>query len=346
MFWVELHLNRIDRFLQAYRMGRQITGPADDRCPQPKSPLANVIVTSLTRGGLGGNGKGSKGFLPPFLRELRRKGYATYFCTSLSELERMVNRNLNTIVINVFGEDHHNITSERMSRAEAKARLVFNRSEIGSILADKQRSLEHFTKHGVPMPPPPVAGTPVFSNERTGTALPVKIVDTPEQADESRYNRAMIDTVQTFEGRSYYTSVRLMCIADRIVHAMVRARPVEENSPSVHSKDTPLDPELLKSLQAHLINSQMQRYQELAHQMHDALGPCFAAHDVLVESQGDGVFICEAGFKFFDGTFQKHITPIRNDLPFHSLLSDQEEYARKAACLFADWVEAQDISKS
>ena len=327
-------------------MGRQITGAADDRCPQPKSPRANVIVTALTSGGMGGNGKGSKGFLPPFLRELRRQGYATYLCTSLNQLERMISRKDDVILINVFGEDQHSISSERMSRAEAKARLVFNRSQIGPILADKQKSLEHFTKYGVPMPPAPVTGTPIFSNERTGTALPVKIVDTPEQADQTRYNRAMIDTVQTFEGRSYYTSVRLMCIADRIVHTMVRARPIEQNSPSVHSKDTPLNPELLKFFQDHLINSQLHRYHELANQMHDALGACFAAHDVLVDAQGDGVFVCEAGFKFFDETFQKHIAPIRANLPFHTLLSSPEEYARSAALIFADLVEAPNDTRS
>lgn len=324
-------------------MGQQITGFADDSCPQPKTPRANVIVTSLTRGGLGGNGKGSKGFLPPFLRELRTQGYATYFCTSLSQLERMVNRDEEAIVINVFGEDHHSISSDRMSRAEAKARLVFNRSKIGSILADKQKSLEHFTKHGVPMPPPPVAGTPVFSNERTGTAMPVKIVDTPEQADQNRYNRAMIDTVQTFEGRSYYTYVRLMCIADRIVDATVRARPIEEKSPSVHVKDTPLNPRLLKFLRDLLVRDHMLQYQEIAHQMNEAIGPCFASYDVLVDSQGSGVFVCEAGFKFFNEDFQKHLMPIRGSLPFHTFSFDQEEYAREAGRIFADWVEAQDI---
>jgi len=326
--------------LQAYRLGRKIGGTAHDRCAQPDSPLANVIVTSLTPSGMSGSGKGGKAFMPPFCREVRRQGYATHFCTSIRQLERFVASSTPAIIIHVYGEDHYLITSPRMKRAESKAHLIFNKSEIGPIIADKQLSLEHFTQFGVPMPPAPTEGIPTFSNDRLGTSTPVSVVDSPMEADQNRYNRAMINTVQTTEGTAYHTSVRLMCVADRIIHIMVRARPTDENNASVHSKDTPLDPKLLGFLQDKLVHPYIKQYQNIARKMCDAIGPCFVAHDVLVDHQGGGVFVCEAGLKFFDNTLQRHLSPIGKDLPFHTVLFNEAEYGRFAGGQFADYVTA------
>lgn len=339
-------MNIIERKLQAYKFERQVNAARHLGSPQPPKPLANVIISSLTSAGISANGKGSKEFLPPFCRELRRHGYATYLCTSVRQIERILTKVEETIIINVFGEDHHSIASPAMISAEAKTSIVFNRSEIGVIIADKQVSLEHFTKFGVPMPPPPTADSLVFSNKRLGTGLAVEVIQNLNLADQNRYNRAMINTVQAFEGKSYYTSVRLMCIADRIFHAVVRARPVEDNSPSVTGTNTPLNPALLRHLQTELIDNRLDALNKIARKMYDAIGPCFAAHDILIEANSENIFVNETGFKFSVGAFRRHLHPIREEVPFLDPMFDPETYAQNAAHVFVDWVRSEKFGAS
>jgi hypothetical protein len=339
-------LNILGRKLEAYYFDKKVSYHKRYGHPQPNSPIANVIITALTSGGLAANGKGSKGFVTPFCQELRRHGFATYICTSIDQLEKLVEGQKASIVVHLYGEDHVDIRSDRMAKVEAQAAVVFNSAEIGPVLADKQMSLEHFTKFGVPMPPPPVPGVPVFSNDRKGASREIAILESSDLLDESRYNRAMIDTVQTFEGRSYHTSVRLMCIADRVFNAMVRARPVVQNNPSVHTADTPLDPNLLSYLQKRLVEDHYQAYQDVATKMFNATGPCFAAHDILFDSKTAELLVCESGFKFFNKVFRDHLAPIQKDLPFHQVLFDQNTYANQAARVFIDWIEEQGIASS
>jgi len=338
-------MNTIERKLQAFKLERQISRPRAGGIAQPQKPRARVIIGCITRSGLSANGKGSKVFVAPFCQELRRQGVASHICTSLPQIERLVDTSGDTILINVFGEDHYAITSQRMADAESIATVVFNRSDIGSVIADKQASLDHFTKFGVPMPPVPNSAGPTFSNARIGTGRSVEVIENAAHADPGRYNRAMINTVHEFEGRSYYTSVRLMCIADQIVHAMVRARPRDQEDPSVHSKDTPLDGPLLRYLQEELVRNRMDAYRHIARQMCEATGPCFIAHDILVESESKTASLCEAGFKFFDSTFQKHILPLRSELPFHAPLFDNTAYAQRAAKIFLNWLKLRRIGE-
>lgn len=333
-------MNFLERRLQALAFQKRVGNIKTGGRPQPHDPIAHVILGCLTPAGLSANGKGSKQLFPAFCLTLRELGFATHICTSHREVERRIDKVKAAILINVFGEDHNDIASPHMIRLESKATAVFNRAQMGAVIADKQRSLEHFTKFGVPMPPQPSAEGLTFSNARTGTARTVNLVSGTQKLDEGRYNRAMINTVQAFEGRSYHTTVRLMCVADQIVHAMVRARPVEDENPSVHNKDTPLDPQLLGHLQQKLVNDQLVVLQQIARNMNDAIGPCFVAHDILFDQHSGDAFVCEAGLKFFDQTFQKHILPVRKSVSFHELLFDERRYAQKAADLFVDWVKS------
>jgi hypothetical protein len=313
-------MNFIERRLQALAFQKRVGNLKAGGHPQPQNPIAHVILGCLTPAGLSANGKGSKQLFPAFCQNLRELGFATHICTSHRQIEHRIDKAKVAILINIFGEDHNDIASPQMIHLENKTAAVFNRAKMGTIIADKQRSLEHFTKFGVPMPPKPSADGVTFSNARTGTARTVSLVSGTQELDEGRYNRAMINTVQTFEGRSYHTTVRLMCVADQIVHAMVRARTVEDENPSVHSKNTPLDPKLLGHLQQKLVDDQQETLQQIARSMNDAIGPCFVAHDILFDEHSRDAFVCEAGLKFFDQTFQKHILPIGKSVPFHELL--------------------------
>lgn len=117
-------MNIIERRLQAFKIERQIGHPNAGGIAQPQRPCARVIIGCITPSGLSANGKGSKVFVVPFCRELRRQGFATHFCTSLRQIERLVDTTDDTVLINVFGEDQHTISSPRMAEAERKATVV------------------------------------------------------------------------------------------------------------------------------------------------------------------------------------------------------------------------------
>ena len=333
-------MNYFERLFQAYKFNLQVSSEKFGGTQQPLSPKANIVIACITSAGLSASGKGSKQFFKPFCQELRRLGFATHFCISMKQVQRCIDRLPGCILINLFGEDHFNISTPQMHRIEEKAALVFNNSETGAILADKQWSCDHFEQNGIPMPPAPESGEAIFSNSRYGTRQSVEVVSNISLADQQRYNRALIDTVQTFEGRSYYTSVRLMCIADQIAQTLVRARPIEQNDPSVTGTDTPLDPALICYLHDELIVKNLTRHRAIASQLNQATGPCFVAHDLLVETGSNNIYVNESGFKFHVPVFRDHLSGISNDLAFMQDFFDIETYSRKAAKVFVSYLES------
>ena len=172
------------------------------------------------------------------------------------------------------------------------------------------------------------------SGTRFGTNVATEVVSDISALDPARYNRALINTVQRFDGNEYYTCVRLMCIGQRIIHTIVRARDAREGSPSVHSRDTPLNSDLLITLQKALVDDLAESYTSLATKLFEAAGPGFLSYDLLVETETRKIYVCEAGFKFFDSTIANHLLPLRPKLPFHEALFHIEAYAEKASSAF------------
>ena len=243
----------------------------------------------------------------------------TRFATDIGELRAAVAADVPTVIVNVYSEVAYRIDAPEVIEIEARVAGVFNRSQIGPIVADKVASNRFLAERGVAMPGMAPGGR-VFSNSRQATKAPVAVLDSLAEADPSRYNTAFVDTRISHGGRSYYTCVRLLCVGSSIVHAYVRARHVEEGSPSVHADDTPLDADLMNFLQRRLVDDRLDKMAELAAKVAAALGPGFYAHDVLVDVEGGAPLLCETGFKFNDAAYQRRLSPVAAEIPAHRIL--------------------------
>jgi len=301
-----------------------------------------MVVTGLGPRRFGAQGKVQPHlFFPIFCEALRTEGISTRFVTSAQELARAVVGNC--AVVHVFQEVSVRIDFKAILDAQRKATLVFNHPQMGPVIARKDDTHRFLTRHGIPMPAMNAIDGPIFSNHVQSCAAPVAVVDDASQLDRSRYNTRFVDTRVAFEGREYYTTVRLLCVGREILHAYVRARDVVEQIPSVHAKDSPLNPALLEHLQAGLVTARMAELKELARALADALGPGFYSHDLLIERSTDLIYVCETGFKFNDWSYTDRISPIAHMLPSHRWMLTPEFPRRSAEAFLAEWLRLAPI---
>jgi hypothetical protein len=97
-----------------------------------------------------------------------------------------------------------------------------------------------------------------------------------------------------------------------------------------------VDPALIESLQRGLVDERRPELVELAGRIAAALGPGFYAHDVLLDRDGRPPLLCETGFKFQDGGYQRRFLPVAGQLPSHRILFSVPALAETSARLFVD----------
>ena len=302
------------------------------RVPQPEIERGRVIFTGFSTNGFAGHSKVRPvEFFPPFCSILAEQGIAARFVKTPLQLKKALTEE--SCVIHVYGEDHVRIDTPEVLAVQGAARLVFNDARLGPILARKDVSNRFLTEHGISMPSMKFNTGPVFSNSLMGTGTDVELLETGGLAKTDRYNTKFIDTRVRYKNRLYYTSVRLLSVGTEIVHSYVRVRDEAEGSPSVHNKDTPLDPEMVEDLQDSLVNARWTDLTMLAAQMGQALGPGFYAHDVLIDADDGDIFVCETGFKFDDASYVRHMLPIADRIPSQALMFT-EQFAQKTALAF------------
>ena len=302
---------------------------------QPTPARGQIVFSLLTPIGVPG-GKVSAAFLPAFCRDLRRSGYQTHFCTSVAEIDARQGSGLPTIIVHLYGEDRFQIASPAVRRIEEAALTTFNRAETGAVLANKVRSQEVLVKAGVLMPELAPESGVAFQRQVHGSSEPsavVKISAGTQASGEAVLTR-YVETRVRHRGADYFTSVRLLCIDDAVLHAFPRARDAVEGNPNVHARDTPLDPSLIEALNDRLIIPFRGIFDEIARRAHQALGHGFYAHDLMVERDSGTVYLCESGFKFDDDVYTDLLAPIRTMLPSQALFFPTEAFARASAEVF------------
>ena len=157
----------------------------------------------------------------------------------------------------------------------------------------------------------------VFSNETRSTAA-ASVVVRAEEAEEGRYNTEFIDTRVSFEGKEYFTCLRLMCLTGTVLDTLVRALPVDMG-PNVRTRNMPVDALMMQHMHRVLVEEIFPALQALAKQIGDIFGDGFYAHDVLVEKGTNRILLAEPGWKLHDFTFSKHFHSIRHLLPDNKL---------------------------
>ncbi len=324
--------------LQYTPVGRSVLLDSWSNTAQPKGAWAQCLISGLHETGTGNTGKVAKYlFFSVFCDALRRAGIRTHFCHSHLEVELRLRRRVPTVLINLFGEDDCQIASPRMQAIEDRCALVFNRAASGIVLADKVLSEECLMANGVRMPGAASGKEEVFVRKRTGSCMPTRVIHgTDAQIDEDEVGRAYIDTRVDYGGRSFFTALRAMCVSESVVAVSVRARPVEDEDPTVKIKATPLDPALIEHLNATLVDAKRDQIADHALRAFEALGHGFYAHDLMVQRGTGRVFMCESGFKFTEHTCESYFAPIKDSIPSQASIVSTKVYAGLAARAFVE----------
>lgn len=303
---------------------------------QPPEKRAKVVFSVLTKAGPLANGKVSAfEFLPTFCDTLRRNGFATEWASNVAELDASLNDEVPVFLVHLFGEDHSDIFSAEVLDLEKKAVATFNTAEAGQLLADKLASHKAFVDAGIPVPT--LRETGGFVRSRFGTALPTEIQEGTEALpaeDERRIFTDFVDTRIEYDGRLFYTTVRIVCIDGTILHSYPRARDAKEENPSVHAKDTPLEPALVEYLNDVLVVPNAEAFEGIARNLHHVLGHGFFAHDLVIDNVSGEIFVCEGGFKFDDPSYWRHMKRISSDLPSQAVLFPIQNFAKHSSETF------------
>ena len=247
---------------------------------QPSKIRGKAIICALGAYGLKNRGKLQPNlFLPPFCRTLGQCGIATSCITDFRSLgqELEISEGVPTVLISLIHEtyddlDEYDIPEDLLKQANA----IFNSHRTAGIIRDKRKANETLSRQGIMMPSLRIdEGKKIFSNARVGTGENAFVLEKLQEIDDGRYNAELIDTRVPFENSVYFTCVRLVCIGTRTLQIYVRARDVEENNPSVHSKDTPKNPELLEHLYRNLVAPRLEQLHALGNRIGSVLGHGF-----------------------------------------------------------------------
>ena len=298
----------------------------------PAAERARVVFTAFNGNNLDGPGKmQALAFLPVFCNALATHGIASHFVTTPHALRAAAGPR--TIVVHIYREVGSDLPAAEIEAAQQGC-LVFNTPHIGSLIADKLATSRLLTQNDLPAVKLATGDEPyIFSNAIDASGAQTWLVKGGTALESGRYNTEFIDTRTRFQGTSYFTTVRLLCIGSHIVHGFVRAGEVKQGRPSIHAADTPLDPALIEHLQTTLVDENSEALAALAQGLGDLLGPGFYAHDLLVERGSGDIFICETGFKFHDWHYGNRIRPIIHALPSHRFTLTPD-YAVRAAKVF------------
>lgn len=305
---------------------------------QPLNARIGVCFYAPPPGKFRGGGKVSADeFLPVFCRFLREQGVRTYFASSNRLLADAVRQPERTVVVCIYREVGYVPKGESLMSILENADLVFNHPKSGLIIANKPLANAALSAAGCSVPLSAEAldhGSTIFSNEISASGAATQTIQKSDSLDETRHNTQYIDTRQTFEGQEYHTTMRLMCINDKITHLIMRARNVTEGDASVHAKDTPKNAELINFLWRKALEDAGDQFQKIANTVYSTFGPGFYSHDTLLDKETHQVYICETGYKFDDNAYQRRVNEIAFRISGLKLFETGENTAISSAPIF------------
>lgn len=342
---------KLKRILEQYRI-RQVRGMlyhTEDEArvlesmvsfPQPSERQLAVCFFAPEQDGFERGGKvTAPEFLPLFCDHLRQRRIRTHFATSHRALKKALVDAKRSVVVCIYNELSNTPSDLGLMSILDNADMVFNHPRSGSIIGNKIRTNKALSDFGCLTPrfaETLDADALVFSNVIEGSGAYAFTSANVKELDGERYNTEFIDTIRLHEGIEYFTTIRLMCINDRITHQFIRARPVSEGNPSVHAKDTPKNADLINALHRDVSNVAQGQFQRIAKQVYGAFGPGFYCHDVLVDTQTNRAIVCETGYKFNDMAYQQQLHEIGHEVEGLTGYENAANAAVSSSPLFAD----------
>ncbi len=298
-----------------------------------------VVFVGSEWGGLYGPGKASTlAFFEKLQYSLHLRGIGVLYIPTpeIFAQELSTQKATKIVCVLVYNEEdnhkHQNRFSILEGLEEREDLLFFNSSKIGRIISDKSGASKLFEKSNIPVPQRLEAGAepPFFSMPANGTQAGGHVVADVSKIPHGNLTTEYIDTRQIFEGEEYHVSVRVLAIGATLVDAWIRAVPAKYGQVTVHTGDTPLNPELIHYLHNMLVTQKLDALIDLAARLGDSLGPGFYAHDLLYDVKRGQYFVCESEFKFDDPGYRARLFPISAHLPFLQQHFSQQQIDQSA----------------
>lgn len=309
-----------------------------------------VIIVGSNRDGLRIKGLGRPNwFFPRFFRTVKSSGLEVQVYDNPRRLykDRWKYGTCPCAIITLFNEENtkkrelYDI-AECVSRIGA-VRTIFNSPDVARILRDKLYTNQLLSDSGIRTPRVIMGSSSkavAFQNSRLGSKKPTSIRAAGEALNDASYNTEFIDTTFAYKNTGYYVSLRAYAVGQHLISVYIRARSVTEKNASVHTQDTPLEPELLNRIHKNVVTNNIDKLEALCVSAGKALGLGFYVYDILPEINTGEFFISEAGFKFDDGSYREHLWPIAGATQFMARVYDGREID-DASCAFLEHLLAE-----
>ncbi len=220
----------------------------------------------------------------------------------------------------------------RESEIEALGHRILHSVEHGRVVGHKIRQNKVLTAAGVPMPRLIETGSSfetAFSNEVSNAHVPVQLVGNAAELDPDRYNTEYVDCRHEYEGEMWHVCIRAQAVGEQVLFSWVRAG----REASVHTRDTPVNPQMIRYFHRLLITPNIGRINAIARGVKAALGVGLYAHDILPCAKTGQLFLCETNFKFYDGNHRFHMASIAAEHPVPALFDGRKVTRRMARAL-------------
>lgn len=290
--------------------------------PFNQSAKVHIVFVGSERRGLTGQGKTDpQKYFPAFEHgALGADATVSYYQTPSTFLQSInVHDGKPLAVIFLYNEevvDDYPLESEVKLLSDRPCTVIYNSTAVAKIIAEKPVTNRILADAGVDVPTiMNHAGVEIFSNTNIGSNEPTSVVTQGSAVDPTRYNTELIDTRVKVDGGEYFVSLRAMCVGCQVLDVYVRCRSVQDGTPNVHSRNTPLDPNLLNLIYLEYVQPRMSEIYQICSTIGLTLGPGLYCHDILLSSDGR-LPVCEVGFKFSDTTLVTHFQLIAPKLQF------------------------------
>lgn len=303
--------------------------------------MAQFFVVDFDEPGVVAQGKGSANVITRFTRVLTKLNVSAEVLPFRALLERGPAPDPQSYVLLHYNElfvvQHQKVDWLRDREVELKALgyKILHSVENGRVVGHKVRQNKTLTAAGVPMPRLIEAGDrfdTAFSNEVSNAHVPVQLVEEHTALDPDRYNTEYVDCRHAYGGKLWSVCIRAQTVGDKVLFAWIRAG----EGPSVHTRDTPVDAEMIRHFHQKLVQPNTDQIAAIARGVKNALGVGLYAHDILPCAQTGRLFLCETNFKFYDGNHRFHMAPIAAEHPVPALFDGKKVGRRIARALIEE----------
>lgn len=188
---------------------------------------------------------------------------------------------------------------------------------LARIIGDKILTNRTLSKAGVRCPKlieTACHDKPVFQNAPSASQHPVSLILPGEPLNPHMYNTEFIDTRYRFDDETYFCSIRALCVGGIPSSLFLRFRNVKEQNFSVHTKNTPLLPELINHYYYRKLLPVSGTLFEMCRKVGEVFGLGFYVHDMALCARTNQLYFLESGLKFHENTWADHLQGIADKL--------------------------------